>query len=42
MLLGEVAILEKMQHDHERQMIQSFEEKIEAINKNMSSRNRLL
>lgn len=42
MLLGEVALLEKMQNDHERQMVQAFDEKIEAINKNMGSRNRLL
>lgn len=41
-LLGEVALLEKMQNDHERQMVQAFDEKIEAINKNMGSRNRLL
>lgn len=41
-LLGEVALLEKMQHDHERQAIQAFEDKVEGMNKNLNSRNRLL
>lgn len=35
-------MLEKMQHDYEKQMLQASEDKMDAINKNMNSRNRLL
>jgi uncharacterized protein YukE len=41
-LLAEVALLEKMQNDHEKQMVKAFDDKVESINKNMESRNRLL
>ena len=41
-LLAEVALLEKMQNDHEKQMVKAFDDKVESINKNMQSRNRLL
>lgn len=37
-----MALFEKMQHDYEKQMLQASEDKMDAINKNMNSRNRLL
>jgi hypothetical protein len=41
-LLGEVALLQKMVTDHERQFAQAEEDKQEAIRKNLTSRNKLL
>lgn len=41
-LMGEVALLQKMLTDHERQFVQAEEDKQEAIRKNMTSRNKLL
>jgi hypothetical protein len=40
--LGEVALLQKMVTDHERQFMQAEEDKQEAIRKNLTSRNKLL
>jgi hypothetical protein len=40
--MGDIDLLEKMQANHERQLITAEEEKQEALRKNMSSRNKLL
>lgn len=41
-LLGQVALLQKMLTDHQKQFLQAEEDKQQAIRKNMTSRNKLL